>query len=605
MIQISDKKDCCGCNACGDICNHDAIQFTTDIEGFWYPEIDKEKCTNCGLCNKVCPVIHATELKKNDLEQSICYAAEHKNLEVVFDSTSGGAFSALADIMYKEKGYVGGAISNNDFSIRHYISNDKKDLPKLRSSKYLQSDLSGFYKEVKQILVNGEKVLVCGCPCQMTALRAFLQKDYDNLIIADFVCRGINSPKAVRKYLDTFEERYGSPIVYTKAKSKEYGWRNLTFKAVLANGKTYYETKDENYFTKGYLHTNVFSRPSCYDCQFKGFPRIADITLADYWGIEKIDKTMDKDLGTSLVMINSQKGQVYFEKAKQRLNYIQTSFESILQGNPALLKPLNPPLVDRVQFYKDLDEMTFSEVALKYLKKTKKQIIKEQIKNILRTLLLIKRHTGLRIIPMYQLFKYNKIKNIFKRCFLLPCPYCIMDINKSAKLKINGILLLGGKTVKNSRLETRLFLKQGATLEVENDIGFSYGTDIEVFQGATLKLSGKSKGASKGCGTNINCTIVCAERIEIGKDVQIGRNVTIRDNNGGHYLNRQGYKNSRPVIIGDKVWLCEGCTIMAGVRIGEGAIVGAHALVISNVPAHALVTGNPARVIDEDVLWKY
>jgi coenzyme F420-reducing hydrogenase beta subunit len=177
MIFIEDKKQCCGCNACGDICASNAITFVTDIEGFWYPEINKDTCTDCGLCEKVCPIINIKDLKKNDLEQPECYAAEHKNLEVVFDSTSGGAFSALADIMYKEKGYVGGALFNDDFSIKQYISNDKKDLPKLRSSKYAESDLTGFYREVKTLVKNGEKVLVCGCPCQMAALRAFLRKD--------------------------------------------------------------------------------------------------------------------------------------------------------------------------------------------------------------------------------------------------------------------------------------------------------------------------------------------------------------------------------------------------------------------------------------------
>ena len=194
MIDISDKAMCCGCNACGDVCAHDAITFKTDIEGFWYPEVDKSKCNNCGLCEKVCPIINIDKLKKNDFEVPKCYAAIHKNLEVRFDSTSGGLFSALAEKMYRDRGYVGGAIYDENFNVKQFISNDKKDLLALRSSKYTQSSCVGFFKQVKEILKSGEKVLVCGCPCQMAALRTFLRKPYENLIIADFVCRGINSP---------------------------------------------------------------------------------------------------------------------------------------------------------------------------------------------------------------------------------------------------------------------------------------------------------------------------------------------------------------------------------------------------------------------------
>lgn len=139
MISIRDKRECCGCNACGDICTHHAITFQTDIEGFWYPVVDESKCVNCGLCEKVCPIVHADELKKNDYERPICFAAHHKNLEVRFDSTSGGAFSAMAEEVYKQGGYVGGAIYREDFSAVQFVSQDKKDLKKLRSSKYLQS----------------------------------------------------------------------------------------------------------------------------------------------------------------------------------------------------------------------------------------------------------------------------------------------------------------------------------------------------------------------------------------------------------------------------------------------------------------------------------
>ena len=597
MINIQNKVDCCGCNACGDACAHGAISFKTDHEGFWYPEVDMQKCTNCGLCEKVCPIINVKELKKNDLPQSICDAAEHKNLEVVFDSTSGGLFSALADIMYKSGGYVGGAVFNDDFSVRQYISNDKKDLPRLRSSKYLQSHLDGFYKQVRDLLKAGEKVLVCGSPCQMAALRAFLHKDYENLIIADYICRGINSPKVWRKYLDSFEERYGSKVVYCKAKSKEYGWRNLTQKVILANGKHYYETKDQSNFTKGYLHTGVYCRPSCYDCKFKGYPRIADITLADFWGIEKVNKSLEKNLGTSLVMINSKKGEAYFEDVKKRINYVQVPFDTIEAGNRSLNLSVDPPKVNREEFFNDLDKMSFLQIAEKYIS-SKKVCKKAQIKKALKRIRYIMRMTQLNPTALWQLFRYNSLNDIAHGNYILPTPHCTIEVKKGAKIIKKGVLLLGNKKFKHSKLETRLLVDKDATLRYDGWTMIGYGSDIEIFPNAILSFGG-------GGATNIGATIICGERIEIGKNTMLGRHITIRDNNGSHYMNRQGYKNTRPVIIGDKVWLTEQCTVMPGVKIGDGAIIGALSLVVRNIPAYSLASGHPAEVIDEDILWKY
>lgn len=600
MITITDKVECCGCNACGDICPKGAITFETDIEGFWYPTINREICIDCGLCEKVCPILNVKSLKKNDLPQSICYAAEHKNLEVVFDSTSGGMFSALADIMYRDKGYVGGAVFNEDFSVKQYVSNDKTDLPKLRSSKYLQSNFEGFFKQVRTLLRNGEKVLVCGSPCQMAALRSFLQKDYDNLIIVDYICRGINSPKVWRKYLDSFEERYGHKVIYCKAKSKEYGWRNLTQKVILDNGKAYYETASQSNFTKGYLRTNVYCRPSCYDCKFKEYPRISDITLADFWGVEKQGILLDKDLGTSLVMINSKKGETFFEKVKSRINYVQVPFKSIEEGNPALNKSLEPPYVDRKQFFIDLDKMSFLQLSEKYINVS--HISRGmRIRNVLKGIkwrLSLFRFTSLSIRAIFDLIRYNCLQDVIKGTMIIPTPYCCIEIHKNVHISKQGIFIVGRKRLKRSRLETRVLVESGASLEIKGNTTLGYGSDVEVFSGGTLIFKGN-------IASNINTTIICSNKIEIGKDVMIGRNVTIRDNNGKHYISRCGYKDSRPVIIGDKVWLCEGCTIMPGVKIGDGAIIGAHSFVTQNVPAHALVSGNPAQVIDEDVLWKY
>ena len=597
MINIQNKVYCCGCNACGDACPKQAITFKTDNEGFWYPEVNMNKCIDCGLCEKVCPIINVKELKKNDLSESICYAAEHKNLEVVFDSTSGGLFSALADIMYKSGGYVGGAVFNEDFkSVRQFISNDKKDLSRLRSSKYLQSSLEGFYSQVRDLLKAGENVLVCGSPCQMAALRAFLRKDYDNLIIADYICRGINSPKVWGKYIDSFEERYGHKVIYAKAKSKEYGWRNLTQKMILDDGKSYYETRTQSNFTKGYLQTGVYCRPSCYDCKFKGYPRISDITLADFWGIEKVNTSMEKNLGTSLVMINSKKGERFFETVKGRINYVQVPFNSIEAGNRSLNLSVDPPKVDRKQFFEDLDKMTFLQIADKYIKTPKSK--REKIKAPLRYARTIMIYTGMCPKPLFQFFKYNTLKEIIRGDVIIPTPYTVIELHKGGRILKKGISIIGAKKFSKSKLETRILVDTNATLDLQGCVNIGYGSDIEVFPNATLSIGAGSK-------TNIGATIICGERIEIGKDTMLGRHITIRDNNGSHYMNRQGYKNTRPVIIGDKVWLTEQCTVMPGVKIGDGAIIGALSLVIRNVPAHCLASGHPAEVIDEDILWKY
>lgn len=598
MINIVDKVLCCGCNACGDVCTHNAITFKVDMEGFWYPVIDEVKCTDCGLCDKVCPIINIEDLKKNDFNKPECYAAIHKNIEVRFDSTSGGLFSALAENMYRNGGYVGGAIYNEDFSVRHFISNTNEDLAALRSSKYLQSDTLGFYKVVKELLKNDKKVLVCGTPCQMAALRRFLRKDYDNLIIVDFICLGVNSPKVFRKYLDYLEERFQSKVIYFKAKNKELGWRSLTSKIIFENGQSYYDTKDTSLFTKGYLQTRVYCRPSCYDCRFKGLPRISDLTVADYWGAEEtVGPELDNDMGTSLVIVNNARGKEYFKSISSKILFKEIPFESILSKNPALTKSILSPLVDRTEFYKKLDSSDFISVAEQFIMSS--ESVKTRIKGHLRKYYRIYRSTRLHLKPLYQLLRHNSITSLWnKEGMLLPTSYCVINIHKKARCVFKGFLHLGWKKFASSRLETRLLVGQNASLIVGDDYTLGYGSDIEVFAGATLEIKGKG-------ATNIGATIICGEYISIGERVMMGRNVTIRDNNGNHYISRRGYKNTRPVIIGDKVWLCEGCTIMPGVKIGEGAIVGAKSVVFSNVPAHSIVSGNPAVVVDEDVYWKY
>ena len=414
MIKINDKKDCCGCNACGDVCAHKAITFKTDIEGFWYPEVDIEKCTACGLCEKVCPQIHYKELKKNEYEQPKCFAAVHKNLEVRFDSTSGGLFSAFAEQILKEGGFVGGAQYTNDLYVEQILISEKKELYKLRGSKYLQSDFNGFYKAVKQALVDGKKVLLCGSPCQMAALRNFLRKDYENLYILDYICRGIPSGMIFHKYIQYWEKRIGSKVTYFKFKIKDLGWRKRTMKIGFKNGKYVYDDCKHSLYDKGYHITHAFCRPSCYDCKFIGFPRIADITIADFWGIENLNLSLelDRDMGTSIVMCNNSRGLSLFNKLSSKLVVADVPFESILAGNPALVTPHPQPIIDREEFYERINNEEFDLVINDIIESNVPQYsTKQRIKELIRPIynLLRKHYRILRlgIGPYINCYRYN------------------------------------------------------------------------------------------------------------------------------------------------------------------------------------------------------
>lgn len=599
MINITDKVKCAGCNACGDICPVQAISFSADNEGFLYPHVDENKCTGCGLCEKICPCLNECGTKSSNNASPDCYAAEHKSVEVVFSSTSGGLFSALADITYNEKGFVGGAVHNEDFSVSNFISNDKNDLKRLRRSKDLQSNAEGFYKKTKQILDNGDRALVCGLPCQIAGLLNYLQKDYENLITVDLICAGVNSPKVWRKYLDYIEEINGSKIISTENKSKEYGWKNLTQKFVFENGEEYFDTYKTSWFIKGYIQSHLYCRPSCYECKFKGFPRVADITIGDYWGIEKHSNAHNSDMGTSVVFVNSKKGQEYFEKVKKRINFEATPLEWAVEGNPALVSPMTKYGGNRQEFFDDLEKMRFDEVVKKHGGEEKEKSSMRKAAGVMKRVIKI---TRLNPAALYQTLKLSGLKNLRNGKGIICTRGCQINVDRSAKLEFDGIFVFGQKDkFPRSRDESKLYIGKNATLKVLGDFVVDAGCEINIFDDAELIIHGGKNGFSDA---NKGLTIICGEKIEIMSDVGMGRDVTIRDTNGDHYMNTTGYRTSRPVVIGEKAWLCEDCTIMPGVKIGRSAVVAGCSLVTKSVPDHAMVMGNPAQVVQENVIWK-
>ena len=603
MINIIDKSLCNGCNTCTVACPIDeCITMNMDKEGFFYPNVNMDTCIDCDLCEKVCPYIPEKLLTKKEpqrLEKPLVYASYSKNHEVRVDSTSGGIFSELAFKMFDQNGYVGGAVYNEDNSVSHILTNERSKLDEIRSSKYIYSLTDELFPEVKKQLKAGNKVLVCGAPCQISGLYTFLKKDYENLITCDFICKSVNSTKVFQKYIEWLENKYKSKAKKIKAKDKTTGWHRFSMRVDFENGKSYVADRYNDPFFVGYLQTELFTMEACFNCQFRGFPRPADITLADFWGIENVDKSMDQDLGTSLIIVNSEKGKEYYESLGDAIVSKEFTLKDAEPGNRALYEDaLNRVDRDlREEFYKDLDKYPFDEIAKRYFPMpTFKRKIMRKLSRFKKAFSFLSK-VGFMPTNIYKLVKLNLFdKKVQKRrkVGVIPYKYSHIDLHKNAKLICNNILFMGEKQVKTSKIETRLLVEENGTFEINDNFIMYAGSYIRVIKNGHLEINGGF--------INEGVEITCASKITIGKGATIARDVVIRDYDG-HTIELPDYQIAKPITIGDNVWIGNRAMILKGVNIGDGAIVGAGSIVTKDVPAGAIVVGNPARVVKEGVKW--
>ena len=309
MIEIKDKKDCCGCHACASICAHHAITMQADAEGFLYPTVNKDACTNCGLCEQVCPVIHQSSPRQT----LKVYAARSYDEDLRRQSSSGGIFTLLAEAVIREGGVVFGAKFDEEWSVIHVWTENIDGLADFRGSKYVQSTIGDTYREAKKFLQQGRKVLFTGTPCQIAGLKRFLRKDYDNLLTVDVVCHGVPSPFVWQKYLD--EMCPNGKIADISFRDKTNGWSKYGFRLRFSAIKEscLLQPSSENVFMNSFL-SRLSLRPSCHSCPCKGGRSGSDLSIADFWGIEKYNSKFADNKGTSAILVHTNKGKELLDK---------------------------------------------------------------------------------------------------------------------------------------------------------------------------------------------------------------------------------------------------------------------------------------------------
>ncbi len=362
MIEIKEKRECSGCGACKSICPRNAISMVEDDKGFRYPHINYNACINCNLCDKVCPVLK--ENKTLNREEPQAYAAYNNDENIRMQSSSGGVFSLFAEEIINRKGVVFGAILDEKFNVMHRKAETLEEVDAFRGSKYVQSDLKNTYKEAKKILEENRYVLFTGTPCQIEGLKAFLNKDYQKLYTQDLICHGVPSKKVWEKYLKYQEKINNKKIKKAFFRNKENcGWSNYQVLLKFDNGEQYINSS-EDIFMRIFLK-DIALRDSCYNCKFKKINRISDITVADFWGIDEVLPEMNDEKGTSLLIVNSKKGEELLSNIKDKITIKSVNLFDAISNNKNMIKSVECN-EQREEFFIDLEKMELDELVKKY-----------------------------------------------------------------------------------------------------------------------------------------------------------------------------------------------------------------------------------------------
>ena len=404
MQQVCPKESCTGCTACMNVCAHSAISMKADKYGFYYPEIDQNKCVDCGLCVKTCPVNHPVHIEY----PSDCYAVVCKDREELKKVASGGMASIFSKYVLDRNGVVYGANGIDIRNVHHTRVDRLEALDSIRGSKYVQSYMGDIYKQVKKDLKEGKQVLFTGTPCQVAGLKAFLHnKVYDNLITADLVCHGVPSQQMLNDNIDTYHfdknEKLNvafriKPIQLEQpndSKGIDFGFnikpRGITYCFFLGGASAaerhQWEIKksiNDDAYMLGFWRCLTF-RPNCFDCRYACAARCGDFTIADFWGLGD-DTGLDKSNGVSLLLVNSDKAKEVWKEVSKDCISVKRSIVEAIKGNDQLQRPSKKP-ADQPLFRKLYPEMSFHDAVYTCSKGYLKNIKKQRIKNVIRRII--------------------------------------------------------------------------------------------------------------------------------------------------------------------------------------------------------------------------
>ncbi len=359
------EKRCTGCLSCLDSCPTGCIQINEDLL-FTYPQIDEDKCISCGKCNNVCPIINIKKYESNNQHLYIAYSLDEEKVNA---SASGGLFRVLAEHWLTQGGYVCGATFDENLKLSHQLINGTDDLFPMLKSKYLQSNMVGIYNQILTLLKNNEKVLFSGTPCQVSALKNFIPSKYHvNLVTIDLICHGVPSQKIFDLYIKELEAKHKGQVVDFKfrVKNKERCVSHYFSYSIYKNGKTLtYKGScwDSTYYTafKKYL---IF-RESCYNCNYTTLNRVSDITLADFWGIEKYKPDLNAHKGISMVITNTKNGKYLYEQIINQIYSEECPIEWGINSNHCLTHKTNYPS-NYNEIINSLEKNGYSITAKKY-----------------------------------------------------------------------------------------------------------------------------------------------------------------------------------------------------------------------------------------------